>query len=53
MKNIEDHTPTSLLEQLLSLVEDDGPWRISFSDLAGLAQRVPDLALPEEWKIKL
>lgn len=43
--------PPSLLEQLLALVEDGGPWRISFSDLAGLARRVPDLALPEEWKI--
>jgi AraC-like DNA-binding protein len=43
--------PPSFLEQLLALVEEDGPWRISFSDLAGLARRVPDLALPEEWKI--
>ncbi len=43
--------PPSLLEQLLTLVEDQGPWRISFSDLAGLARRVPDLALPEDWKI--
>lgn len=43
--------PPSLLEQLLSLVDDEGSWRISFSDLAGLSQRVPDMALPEAWKI--
>ena len=41
----------SLLGQLLALLDEEDGWRVSYSDLAGLASRVPDLILPEPWKI--
>jgi len=47
----ESLAQASLLAQLLALLDEEGAWRVSFSDLAGLARRVPDLLLPEPWRI--
>lgn len=37
--------PPSLLEEMFAQIEADGRWFVSFSDLCGLAERVPDLHL--------
>ncbi|MFA4945663.1 MAG: helix-turn-helix domain-containing protein [Lentisphaeria bacterium] len=42
----DDPETGSILERLLLLLEAGGPWRASFSDLAGLGLEMPDLEAP-------
>ncbi len=41
----------SLLAELFALLEADGPLRISFDDLCGLAEQIPDLRLPVDHQL--
>ncbi len=41
----------SLLEDLFRLLEGEGPWKINFDDLSGLARRIPDLRLPIDFQL--
>ncbi len=41
----------SLLAELFALLEADGPLRINFDDLCGLAEQIPDLRLPVDHQL--
>ena len=41
----------SLLERLFRWLEESPGWRVSFSDLSGLAQCIPDLRLPVDYQL--
>ena len=41
----------SLLQELLASLEEDGKWWVSFSDLGGLAELLPDLRLPVVYQL--
>ena len=47
------HAPAepSLLQELFRWLESGGGWRVSFADLAGLAQSIPDLRLPVDYQL--